>query len=263
MEFLPSYDHAKLLQFAAKVKKDINAWQFVAVSLTGKTTHNAPHIAWKLREYFRGIDGVIFVCAGREILALVNMGPQTDPDGLCSDIEKTMPQYSCSVEAMPAAMGGLPRLQLRLQDAMKEKSDTPPLLTARMERARDIVMVVEDDMFVRSLIARVFHPKIHVVEVGGIDGLVETYLSMLPDILFLDIHLPGGSGMEALSEILSFDPSAYVIIISSDSVKDNVLTAKNLGAKGFVAKNFSPEKLEYYYTNCPTVMHRKAAHEQR
>ena len=118
-------------------------------------------------------------------------------------------------------------------------------------------MIAEDDMFMRSLIKKGLdaHGNITVLEDGS--AVVDTYLKTLPDIVFLDIHLPVRSGMEILSEILIFDPDAYVVILSSDSVKDNVLYTQKIGAKGFIAKPFTKEKLEEALWKCPTVARQK------
>jgi two-component system chemotaxis response regulator CheY len=131
-------------------------------------------------------------------------------------------------------------------------------MAARKNRAENIVMVADDDMFMRSLVHKNFKDRAQIIEHGDAGTIVESYLEMLPDILFLDIHLPGGSGVEILSELTSFDDTAHVIIISSDSVKDNVLEARKLGAKGFVAKPFTPEKLDACYEKCPTIKPAKA-----
>ena len=82
---------------------------------------------------------------------------------------------------------------------------------------------------------------------------VDTYLLELPDIVFLDIHMPGGSGLNALAEILLFDPTAHVVMLSADRVEATILDAKKFGAKGYVAKPFTPEKLIACYNKTPTV----------
>jgi two-component system chemotaxis response regulator CheY len=116
-----------------------------------------------------------------------------------------------------------------------------------------VVMVADDDMFMRSLVTNTFRPKITVIEHGEAAGVVDAYLEHLPDVLFLDIHLPGGSGIKILEDILKFDETAYVAMLTADRVKENVLQAKKLGAKAFIAKPFTKQKLEECYNASPSV----------
>lgn len=260
MEFFQYYNQSQFLSFVPKIKQNLRDWQIVEVSLTGKTKHNAAYIAKKLKEYFGDRDGIIFICNSRDILVLVNMGDGTDIRKLSSGINDRMPKYSCSAEATDITAEGLLKFQLRLQDVEEARTESAnnPLLAVRKERAEKIVMVADDDMFMRTLISKTFKGRAHVIEHDDTMDIVESYLDALPDILFLDIHMPGGSGIEILEELLGFDDTAYIVIMSSDSVKDNVLEAKKLGAKGFIAKPFTPEKLEACYQKCPTVISDKS-----
>lgn len=256
MEFLQYFNQKQFLGFVPKIRDNPKAWQLFQVTLTGKTRHNSAYIAKQLKNYFGNREGIVFICNSAEILALVNMGTVADPRGLCHDINEKMPKYSCTADAVGELTDeGLMKFQLRLIEAEESAKSTnnKSLLQLRQQRAENVVMVVDDDMFMRSLISKAFKNKARIIEADNVEGLTEKYLEEMPDMLFLDIHLPGGSGIEALSEILSFDDSAYVIIISSDSVRDNVMEAKKYGAKGFVAKPFTPEKLEACYAKCPSL----------
>lgn len=256
MEFLQYYNQTKFLGFVPKIRQNPADWQLIEVALTGKTRHNASFIAKQLKEHFAEREGIIFICNSKEVLILANMGAGTDIIDLTSGINEKMPKYSCSASATDLTEEGLVKFQLRLQDMEEIQmagGASPQLLAVRQEREEKIVMVADDDMFMRSMIVKTFKPKARVIEADNAVSIVDTYLEELPDALFLDIHMPGGSGIDALSEILNFDDSAYIIIMSSDSVRDNVLEAKKLGAKGFVAKPFTAEKLESCYSKCPSL----------
>jgi two-component system chemotaxis response regulator CheY len=113
--------------------------------------------------------------------------------------------------------------------------------------------VVDDDSFIRSVIAKAFEPHAKVMMYQDGMNIVETYLDLLPDVVFLDIHMPSISGIDVLKEIIEFDDSAHIVMISIDSSSDNVLAAKKLGAKGFARKPFTKEKLYLTYNKSPTV----------
>ena len=86
---------------------------------------------------------------------------------------------------------------------------------------------------------------------------LQSYAQIAPDILFLDINLPNVTGHELLEKILLLDPQAYIIMLSGNSDKENVLQAMQRGARGFVAKPFTPDKLYQYIERCPTLNDRK------
>jgi CheY-like chemotaxis protein len=250
------------MSFVPSIRKYKGEWWIVEISLTGKTTHNAVYIARKLKEYFDGKEGAIFICNESEILVLAHMGMEEGEPAVLKGIHDKLPTHSCSVEAKDLTPDGVIKIQLQLQEFVERKGALPsvPLLLAlRQERREHIIMVVDDDLFMRALIKKTFQPKVIVLEFKDTIGVVEAYLENVPDVVFLDIHLPGGSGIDTLAEIRGYDPTAYVFIISGDSVKDNILISKTLGASGFIAKPFTLEKLEVCYSNCPTVARHKAA----
>lgn len=262
MEILRGYNMTKFMTFVPKIRKNIEEWRIVEVSLTGKTKHNSAYIAKKLKEYFDGRDGVIFICNNSEIVVVAHMEKTASGQSLSEDIQGRMPKFSCNASAENLTADGLLKIQLRMQDIEKEEQGLPaisPLLSARYDRQESLIMVVDDDMFMRSLVSKTFQAKGKILELEDTDRLVETYLEELPDIVFLDIHLPGGSGIDALVEIISFDESAYVIILSADSVRENVLEAQKYGARGFIAKPFTAAKLMGCYNKCPTITTNKTA----
>jgi len=84
------------------------------------------------------------------------------------------------------------------------------------------------------------------------EGVLDTYKKINPDIVILDIHMPGKTGIQILEEINEIDSSAFVIISSSDAIKENVLNAMNKGAVGFLVKPLNKEKLMEYLKQCIT-----------
>lgn len=62
-------------------------------------------------------------------------------------------------------------------------------------------------------------------------------------VAFLDIEMPSMDGLEALREVLAIAPDTHVVIVSSHGTLDNVTTAIQMGAKGFLVKPYSKHKL--------------------
>jgi len=254
MDILQHYNVTRFLSFIPSIKKNVDEWRIIEVSLTGKSHHNIAFIAKKLQTQFSAKDGVIFICNSRDILALVQTGNAANTANLTKEINDNMPEHSCVASAGKATAEGLLTIQVRLQERGAEDiKQASHLFKARQQRSNNVIMVVDDDNFMCSVIAKTFVDKADVLAIDEAIDIVEAYLEHLPDILFLDMHLPKISGIKLLEEILNFDDSAHIIIISSDSRKDNVLDAKKLGAKGFLAKPINKEKLEYHYRNCVTI----------
>jgi len=252
MDFLSRYDKIRCAEFAAKIKTNTEEWQIVEVGLTGQL--NVAHVAQKICTYFKGREGLTLLCDRRTILVLVHLGKSATLQATARGLQEHMPPKSCTVVAANITGDGIGRLQLHIHETCTHSANsTPPLLAERMQREERCVMLVEDDMFIRSLMTKAIRPHARIVELANTEGVINAYLEHLPDVVFLDIHLPDGSGLDVLKEVLHLDDTAHIIITTSDPTKENVLNAVNLGAKSFIAKNFTPEKLLDAYYKCPSV----------
>lgn len=115
------------------------------------------------------------------------------------------------------------------------------------------VMVADDDMFVRKIVRSVLMEFAEVIEVEDGNDVFKTYKEKLPDILFLDIHLPNQSGLDLLKQIRAFDPRSHIIMLSADSTVDNVQRTKDLGVMGFLTKPFAKNRIMQLLNKCPTI----------
>lgn len=120
------------------------------------------------------------------------------------------------------------------------------IVKTREQRKSKRIMVIEDDHFSLRLIEKVIKDQGELVSLSEATYALETYIRTAPDILFLDINLPEVSGHELLEKIMQMDPRAYVVILSGNSDRENIIQATKLGAVGFIAKPFTREKLVQY-----------------
>jgi two-component system, chemotaxis family, chemotaxis protein CheY len=127
----------------------------------------------------------------------------------------------------------------------------------RKLRNEPILMIIEDDHFSRRLVESVLQKQYCLIDLPSAEAALSTYANIAPDVLFLDINLPDVTGHELLEKILALDPKAYVVMLSGNADRNNVIQAMQNGAIGFVAKPFSRDKLFQYIERCPTISKEK------
>jgi len=71
----------------------------------------------------------------------------------------------------------------------------------------------------------------------------QLYLELTPDVVVMDIAMPGMGGLEALRRILSHDPGARVLTLSAHDDPMHARRALREGARGFLSKRSAPEAL--------------------
>jgi len=106
------------------------------------------------------------------------------------------------------------------------------------------VLAVDDNQAIVSLIDDILTSRGHKVETAK-DG--KTALQKIPvykpDIVTLDLMMPGISGYETLSKIMEMDRNAIVIMLTANGEDDAVVECMKLGATGFLTKPFKPTEL--------------------
>jgi two-component system chemotaxis response regulator CheY len=103
------------------------------------------------------------------------------------------------------------------------------------------VMTVDDSAAILTIIAAYLEDSEFNVVASERDGrqAVERFQEIRPDIVLLDLIMPGQSGMETLSQILALDPDTCVVMISSLGTEDAVHECLSTGARSFLQKPFS------------------------
>ncbi|MBV2168981.1 MAG: response regulator [Bdellovibrio sp.] len=100
------------------------------------------------------------------------------------------------------------------------------------------ILIVDDEALVRRSLSRALKSKGYEVleALNGTEGL-QSWRDWKPDLVFLDVLMPGMTGPEVLKEIGS-ENQAKVILISAFSGEHNMQTAQEMGANLFVPKPF-------------------------
>ena len=101
------------------------------------------------------------------------------------------------------------------------------------------VLIVDDDALVTQSLATILsvEPDVEVVGRGGSGPeAVEKHRELSPDILLLDIRMPGGDGLGAAEQILAEDKDARIIFLTTFSDDEYIVRALRMGARGYLIK---------------------------
>ena len=101
------------------------------------------------------------------------------------------------------------------------------------------VIVVDDDAIVVRSLSTILgaEPDIEVAGTGTSgEEAVSLFSACEPDVVLMDIQMPGGAGLSAAEKILAADPAARVVFLTTFSDDDYIVRALRLGARGYLIK---------------------------
>jgi len=108
------------------------------------------------------------------------------------------------------------------------------------------VLVVDDALFMRRMIRDILDNsgRFHVAaEAASGEEATRRYAEHRPDLVTMDLTMPGMDGIAALREILKMDPAARIVMCSAVGQERDVLDAIAAGAVDFILKPFTPENV--------------------
>lgn len=107
------------------------------------------------------------------------------------------------------------------------------------------VLVCDDSVLMRSMISGILsdagYEVIGEAETGA--QAVERFKELDPDLVTMDIIMPGMGGIDAVREIIKISPGARILICSAMGQHSLVTDAIQAGAKDFVVKPFQPSRV--------------------
>lgn len=119
---------------------------------------------------------------------------------------------------------------------------------ARYPRAMDPIriLLVDDHPIVREGYRRLLgrQPGYSVVaEASDGDAALAAFNGHRPDIVLMDLSMPGGGGFAALAAVLAADPQARILVVSMHQGAIFAQKAIDAGARGFISKSSPPDEL--------------------
>jgi DNA-binding NarL/FixJ family response regulator len=107
------------------------------------------------------------------------------------------------------------------------------------------VMLVEDHALLRAAIRQTLSvPEVEVVgEARTGEAALELLVTVRPDVVLVDIDLPGMSGVRLVREMVPRLPDAHIIMLTASAAREDLMGAIQNGASGYLTKDLSPEAL--------------------
>lgn len=107
------------------------------------------------------------------------------------------------------------------------------------------ILIVDDSLIMRKNLERnlkiLGHEIIGEAENG--QQSIDQYKSLNPDLVTMDITMPGMDGITAVKNIQKIDPETNIIMVTSHGQESMVMEALKSGAKGYMLKPVTPDKL--------------------
>jgi DNA-binding NarL/FixJ family response regulator len=106
------------------------------------------------------------------------------------------------------------------------------------------VLIVDDHELFRAGVRAELAERVDVVgDAPGVEAAVPAILAAEPDVVLLDVHMPGGGGVEVIRQVAQVRPTQRFLALSVSDAPDDVIAIIRAGARGYVTKSISSEEL--------------------
>jgi two-component system NarL family response regulator len=108
------------------------------------------------------------------------------------------------------------------------------------------VLVVDDHSLLRTGVANIINqePDLEVVaEAANGRDAIEAFLVHHPDVVLMDLRMPGMEGVEAIRRIREIDSQALVVVLTTYDADEDIARALQAGAKAYILKDIAAEAL--------------------
>ncbi len=106
-----------------------------------------------------------------------------------------------------------------------------------------VVVVDDHDMFRAGVRSEIGSAVEIVGEGNDVDSAVKAIVAGEPDVVLLDVHLPGGGGTEVIKQVHQRHPEVKFLALSVSDAAEDVIGVIRAGARGYVTKNITGTEL--------------------
>jgi len=106
------------------------------------------------------------------------------------------------------------------------------------------VVIVDDHAIFRSGVRSELGDRVEVLgEAETVEDAVRTITELEPDVVLLDVHMPGGGGVEVIEQVAKRRPHQRFLALSVSDDAEDVIAVVRAGARGYVTKTITGEEL--------------------
>jgi DNA-binding NarL/FixJ family response regulator len=109
---------------------------------------------------------------------------------------------------------------------------------------RPTVVLVDDHELFRAGVRAELEGLVEIrAEAGSVEEAASATLRERPDVVLLDVHMPGGGGVEVIRQVAQKLPAQRFLALSVSDAAEDVIAVIRAGARGYVTKSISGEEL--------------------
>ena len=106
------------------------------------------------------------------------------------------------------------------------------------------IVIVDDHALFRSGVRSEVEGHVEVLaEAGSVEEAVRVIAATRPDVVLLDVHMPGGGGVEVIRGVAAANRSQRFLALSVSDAAEDVIAVVRAGARGYVTKSISGDEL--------------------
>ena len=242
--FSKKLNHEELMSRRAFIGEELERLRAESLAFLSSVKEKGAKLPNAYVYHFTDND-IILLCCPSDAVGPVDV--QKILEEMTQNLPKSFCDYGFLTKELPlfqkiAEQKMLNAKRIQAYAALAEPNQLISIPIRRKRRDEPIVMVVEDDRFTATYIQGFLKEYDVVVARNGEEALLK-YIEYAPDAVFMDLHLPGMNGDQALQAIKAADPDAFVVILSVDTAKGSIVSATDHGASSYLKKPFSRERI--------------------
>ena len=106
------------------------------------------------------------------------------------------------------------------------------------------VFLVDDHQLFLSGVRAELGGDVEVVgSASDVDAAIEMIRARTPEVVLVDVHMPGGGGARVITEVLVTNPDVRFLALSVSDAPEDVIMTIRAGARGYVTKTIGPDEL--------------------
>ena len=108
------------------------------------------------------------------------------------------------------------------------------------------VGIVEDNAFATAMLQRLIDATDDLAcgfACGSVEDALENLRENVPDVLLVDVHLPGMSGVDVAGRVVELYPDVRLLMLTADDDSSTIVAALEAGACGYLLKNSSGDEI--------------------